>query len=280
MSEERDINLGQVIKDSDFQDKKEQIAQKLKDNPYSQPLHRLASKLNMDNKLPIHQYAWLEKETEVNQDSKVMNLSSVNLKDKNGKSPTPMKVAASSTAPSNIQPVTDKSKRAPSTQKKQSPSSMQITSETTTQGSSSFTLWLNKKAKPLSSTSDLSDLTTKDTSSPESYEMTPPPANKSKKSKKTLDTAKVTSKKLDKPKAKKSIKEPSKKKKKKTKLQKKIDASLLDHKNIASEPLAKLYKKQGFYKKSLKMYEQLSLINPEKSSFFAPLIEELKNKLK
>lgn len=48
---------------------------------------------------------------------------------------------------------------------------------------------------------------------------------------------------------------------------------------MISEPLAQLYYKQGYYDKALKMYEKLILNNPEKSIYFASLIQEIKNKL-
>jgi len=48
---------------------------------------------------------------------------------------------------------------------------------------------------------------------------------------------------------------------------------------IVSEPLAQLYYKQGYYERALKIYEKLFLKYPEKSIYFATLIQEIKNKL-
>lgn len=48
---------------------------------------------------------------------------------------------------------------------------------------------------------------------------------------------------------------------------------------VATETLGKLLIRQGEYAKAIKVYEQLSLVNPEKSSSFAATIEELKQKL-
>lgn len=76
------------------------------------------------------------------------------------------------------------------------------------------------------------------------------------------------------------IKKKKKKKKKKKNLflQEKIIHSNTINDAIASERLAELFSQQGHYDKAIEMYERLILKNPEKSSFFAPLIEELKQK--
>lgn len=47
-----------------------------------------------------------------------------------------------------------------------------------------------------------------------------------------------------------------------------------------SETLANIYASQGFYDKAISAYEKLSLLNPEKNTYFASLIRELKNKQK
>ncbi|GLR19647.1 hypothetical protein [Portibacter lacus] len=72
-------------------------------------------------------------------------------------------------------------------------------------------------------------------------------------------------------------KKKKKKKKKQSKLAQKIEASVIKKDEIISEPLAQILAQQGHIEKAKLMYEKLSLIFPEKSSFFALQIEKIIN---
>lgn len=55
--------------------------------------------------------------------------------------------------------------------------------------------------------------------------------------------------------------------------------SLIDKDDIVSETLAQVYAAQGSYHKAISTYEKLGLLHPEKSAYFAALIEKLKTEL-
>lgn len=58
----------------------------------------------------------------------------------------------------------------------------------------------------------------------------------------------------------------------------KVDVSSRLNGQIASESLANLLAEQGYHKKAIDMYKKLSLIIPEKSTYFATQIEKIKRK--
>ena len=53
------------------------------------------------------------------------------------------------------------------------------------------------------------------------------------------------------------------------------EASLSDEDDVVSEELAEVYLQQGLKREALAIYRRLSLLNPEKSVYFAEIIEKL-----
>ncbi len=117
------------------------------------------------------------------------------------------------------------------------------------------------------------------------YEMVSAAKKKDKKKKDKSNKKDKSQKKKDKKKGKKKDKKEKKKKlgKKKVKSKDKnppyqdrlVNSLLLDD-AISSEPLANLLKEHGHLKLAREMYERLKVKNPEKSSYFAAQIEQLK----
>lgn len=53
--------------------------------------------------------------------------------------------------------------------------------------------------------------------------------------------------------------------------------SAIDNETIVSETLAQIFLKQGHTEKAIKVYEKLGLVFPEKRTYFANLIEQIKD---
>jgi hypothetical protein len=57
-----------------------------------------------------------------------------------------------------------------------------------------------------------------------------------------------------------------------------VDEKEATHEDVVSETLAKVYEQQGFFSRAREVYRKLGLIYPEKSDYFAALIQETKHK--
>ena len=57
-----------------------------------------------------------------------------------------------------------------------------------------------------------------------------------------------------------------------------IEPALEDEDDIVSEALAEIYYSQGLFKQSIDIYRKLSLLNPEKITYFARIIDKIENK--
>jgi len=101
---------------------------------------------------------------------------------------------------------------------------------------------------------------------------------KSKTAKKLIKKSRKELKKKDKKKDESKGEKKKKKASRKHGLKEYIFSSLEEPEDLASETFAALLAKQGHKDKAIKMYEKLILLNPEKSSFFADKILQLKNK--
>ncbi len=58
------------------------------------------------------------------------------------------------------------------------------------------------------------------------------------------------------------------------------EVEIEDDEDTLSEDLAEIYKNQGLYSEAIAIYRKLSLLNSEKSIYFAGLIAEIEDKMK
>ena len=79
--------------------------------------------------------------------------------------------------------------------------------------------------------------------------------------------------------SKKARKEKRKKRKRKDKITLFAEKSVKETQDLASETLAEILSSQNQFEKAIEMYRRLQLKFPEKSSYFAAKIENLKNNL-
>ena len=236
------ITLAEVIAADDKSQYSDFISEQLKKHPYSQPIQRLAALAGLSSEFPIHRYNWkqsLKSNTETQGTNEVISLAVTDL---SLKKPKPPKQARSKQG--SLAPVTQNGTQKLSSSAKALPLSP-------------FTQWLNSKTEDLAGTGRSSEIVT--TNQPSITKPYPPETKLKTKVKKQKKSKKA--------------------KKKKSLLKQKIEASVERNEEIMTETLAKLYMDQGYYKRALALYEQLSLKYPEKSSFFAPFIADIKSKL-
>ena len=75
------------------------------------------------------------------------------------------------------------------------------------------------------------------------------------------------------------VKTQKEKESQKKEAEKEISTSdLFDDYSFYTETLAKIYQEQGFYKRAVDVYAKLILLYPEKSSYFATLVDKIKEK--
>ncbi len=249
----------------------ELIQRLLEKAPYSQPLQRLAERHGLENQHFTYKYAAQteasDRDDEIWDD--VMTLALVDIKTKKSKknskaktkAPNQRKNASLETKAKSPKPLV-KAKEEKSTKLKQERYSNHQEDKAKI---SDFTAWINTLKNNTPCDSAKTPLVEAEGSK--------------KKEKKTKSPNKINAKKS------KKEKKARKKKKKKSSIKNsqllsKIKKSIKGKKNPASESLAELYLTQGHPKKAIKTYEKLSLINPEKSDYFAARIDELKKKFK
>ncbi len=254
----KDHSLGDIIKNNKAVEAKKLIKGKRQQHPYSQPLLHLQNKLSKKLKYQHFTYDWYSdhKAEDGELEKDVIDLALIKIpgqksklrKKKSDKKKKKKKKLEKKEIPSEVKKA--KSQQAKKFKKKKD----------------------SKKSKKKSSKSKLS-------TNSHWERMSPPMDSKLVAYTKWLNSIYPDqSKPLER--ISKSKKKKQKRRKKQTYIHKKIDSSVKERKDIVSESLAQLYTEQGHFHKAIEMYEKLRLENPEKSHFFAPLIEDLKSKLK
>ena len=269
----KEKSLVKLIKKGHKPELKKSVKAAKKKAGFSLPIQRLADKQGLSNNYAIRRYDWTEPidtgkkskpthvissiEIEIDDIATAPKATSVSKKEKaTEEKPAPTIKKEAALPPENI---TEKGIENQVSSVQSNPND----------NLSPFASWLSTKKQ----NTEIPKNTTATTDSSDAEEIAIiPESTKSKKAK---------GKKKD---SKKKKGEPSSKKKKKgnksASLKQKIETSIKKQQGVVTETLAKLYVDQGYPKKAINAYKQLSLIYPEKSSFFALLIEDLKKKLK